>query len=237
LEQINELITGNFRGVVDLYDRVAALSNSMGTVFAQALFDYITAGYQCSLMPEESQRCFTRDQINAIFGIRMFWFDMTVWIRAYMMSVYFGVGTPDEFHTRLNQTVVDYTNELKMIFGESNINKNLQLINRYNELFAALVNAQATGNTSEISRITEQLYQVANERAVFLASINPYWDENELRNRLYQQTKGIINESTTFLTGDYARNLDIFSTLLALAESTGDYYFQGLMSYINSRQM
>jgi len=237
LEQINEFITGNFRGVVDLYDRAAALADQMGTVFAQALFEYITAGLQCSLTPEGSRRCFTRDLMDVIFGIKMFWFDMAVWRRAYMLSVYFGVGTPDEVLARLSQTVVDYSNELRMIFGETNIDKNLQLINRYNELFAALVNAQAAGNTGEISRITEQLYQVANERAALLASINPYWDENEWRNRLYQQTKGTIDESTTFLTGDYARTLDIFSTLLTRAESTGDYYLQGLTSYINSRQM
>lgn len=237
LEQINEFITGNFRGVVDLYDRTSALVNPMGTVFAQALFEYITAGLQCSLTPEGSKRCFTREQMDAIFRIRMFWFDMNVWRRAYMLSVYFGIGNPDEVLARLSQTVADYTNKLEMIFGETNIDKNLQLINRYNKLFADLVNAQVAGNTGEISRITEQLYQVANERAVLLASINPYWDENEWRNRLYQQTKEMINESTTFLTGDYVRNLDIFSNLLTLSESTGDYYLQGLMRYINSRQM
>lgn len=237
LEQINELILGNFRGLVDLYDQIAALANQMGTVFANALFEYITAGLQCSLTPEGKQQCFTREQMDMIFGIRMFWFDMTVWRRAYMLSVFFGVGNPDEVFARLGQTVVDYTNDLRGVFGERNMENNLQLINHYNDLFAALVNAQMAGNPEEVSRITVELYQVANERAAFLASINPYWDESEWRNRLYQQTRGTINELDTFLTGDYASNMDIFSTLLTQAESTGDYYLQGLMGYINSRQM
>jgi hypothetical protein len=37
--------------------------------------------------------------------------------------------------------------------------------------------------------------------------------------------------------GDYARNIDIFNTLLNQAESTSSYFAQGLFRYLNTSQL
>jgi hypothetical protein len=49
---------------------------------------------------------------------------------------------------------------------------------------------------------------------------------------LYDLIRNLIFESTTLLAGDYARNLDVFSTLLDQAEGTSDYFAQGLYQYM-----
>jgi hypothetical protein len=95
-----------------------------------------------------------------------------------------------------------------------------------------MITAQLEGNTDEVNLIIQRLYQNADQRAAFLASINPYWDQNEWRRRLYNNLRSTIDESTTFLARDYARNIDIFSTLLDQAESTSGYFARGLFSYM-----
>jgi hypothetical protein len=208
----------------------------MGDIFAQALYYYITSGSQNTGNPpaQYSQQCITAGQMNAIYDIRMFWFELSTWIRAYMLSRYRGVGNEAQILARLKQVPVNYTNQLKQFFGEKNVERDLQLINTHIDLISALITAQMAGNTEEINRITRELYRNADERAAFLASINPFWDENEWRRRLYDKLQATINESITFQTGDFARNLDIFSTLLDQAEETSSYYMQGLVDYINS---
>jgi hypothetical protein len=67
------------------------------------------------------------------------------------------------------------------------------------------------------------LYQNASDRAASVSSLNPYWDQNEWRTRLYNNLRSTLEESTMFLAEDYARNMDIFSRLIDLAESSSDY--------------
>jgi len=112
----------------------------------------------------------------------------------------------------------------------------LQAINTYLDLLDDFITAQIEGDTEEIDRITRLLYQNADQRAALISSVNPYWDYTEWRDRLYNNLRITIDESTTLLTKDYARNIDIFSRLLDLAEDTSTYFAQGLYNYFSDLQ-
>lgn len=235
IQEANLFAAEDYRMDIEYFDRLMTLSNTMGDTFAQALYDYITSGEQNTnnLPPEGSEQCFTYDQLNLIDDIRMFWFDLINWIRAFMLSKYRDVGNEDEVYARLQQVVADYVNNLNQFFGETPGANELQIeLNAYIDLIDALITAQKAGNTEEVGRITRLLYQNADERAASISSINPYWDENDWRTRLSNNLRSTIAESTTFLTEEYARNLDIFSTLMDQAESASDYFTQGLLNYL-----
>jgi len=112
----------------------------------------------------------------------------------------------------------------------------LQELNTYLELLDAFITAQMEGNIDEINRITKLLYENADKRAALISSVNPFWTVEEWRNRLYNNLRMTIDESTTFLMGDYAINIDIYSRILDLAENTSSYFAQGLFQYINNMQ-
>jgi len=235
IEEASLFASGDYRMDIEYFDRLIALTNTMGDTFAQALYDYITSGAENAnnLPPQDSQRCLTYEQMNLIYDIRMFWFDLIDWVRALMLSKYNDVGNEDEVYARLQQVVAEYVNNLNEFFGETPGANELQVeLNAYVSLIDSLITAQKAGNTEEIDRITRQLYQNADERAASVSSINPFWDENEWRTRLYNNLRSTLEESTMFLTGDYARNLDIFSTLMDQAESSSDYFAQGLLNYL-----
>ncbi|MDD3168209.1 MAG: hypothetical protein PHC91_01940 [Eubacteriales bacterium] len=237
IQEANLFASEDYRTDIEYFDRLMTLSNTMGDFFAQALYDYITAGVQNAdtLPPQDGQKCVTYEQMNLIFDIRMFWFDLIDWVRAFMLSKYRDVGNEDEVYARLQQVPAAYVNNLNLFFGETPGANELQLeLNAYIGLIDSLITAQKAGNTEEIDRITRLLYQNADDRAASVSSINPYWDENEWRTRLYNNLRSTLDESTMFLTGDYARNLDIFSTLMNQAESSSDYFTEGLLNYIST---
>jgi hypothetical protein len=165
----------------------------------------------------------------------MVWFELFYWVRNYMLSRYVGLGNVDEVFTRLQQVSVDYTNALKQVFGEQVAEDLLQEINLYFVLLGDFITAQMEGNTDELDRVTQLLYENAEKRAALISSVNPLWDFNEWRTRLFNNTRITIDESTTFLTGDYARNIDIFSRLLDLSESTSTYFAQGIYQYLSQQ--
>lgn len=235
IQEANLFASNDYRKEIEYFDRLTDLSNTMGDAFAQSLYDYITSGAQStnSLPPQDGQRCITYEQLNQIYNIRMFWFDLADWVRALMLSKYNDVGNEEEVHARLEQVVADYVNNLKQFFGETPALNEYQLeLNTYIDLIDSLITAQMAGNTEEIDRITRLLYQNADNRAASASSINPYWDQDEWRTRLNNNLRSTLDESATFLTEDYARNLDIFSLLMDQAESASDYFAQGLLNYM-----
>lgn len=238
IDEANLFASGDYTDDIGTFERILAHTNRMGDAFAQGLYNYITSGSSGAENPSQvNGQCVTYDEMNAIYNIRMFWYELVTWTRYYMLSRFLGVGNSNEIYARLKQVPVEYVNMLKKIFGDKITEDYINLFNNYIGLIDALITAQIEGNADKINEIIKQLYQNADERAAFIASINPYWSEDEWRDRLYNNLRTTIEESTTFLTKDYSRNIDIFSTLLDQAESTSNYFAHGLLNYINQKKI
>lgn len=235
IEILNAIVAGDEQKNIELYDRLAAHTNRMGDVFAQGLYFYLTSGTPSAIPPslQDGQQCITYEEMNNIYNIRMFWFELVTWVRNYAFSRYTGIGDAEKIYERLKQVHVDYTNTLEQVFGEEVAKKSLQALNTYLELIDAFITAQMEGNIDELNRITQLLYENANERATNISSVNPFWEETEWKNRLYNNTSYTIQAFSSLFRGDYTANISIFSRLLDLAESTSTYFAQGLFNYIN----
>lgn len=239
LEDANALAAGDFSKDIALHDLLADHTDKMGDVFAEGIYNFITSGSEelQDLQSTDDLQCITYDQMNAIFGIRMFWFEFVTWIRNYMLSRYRGLGNTEEVYARLLQVPVDYVNALRQVFGDKVAEDYVELFFTYIELLDAFITAQMENNTVEIDRITQLLYENADERAAAITASNPvFWDESEWRAKLYDNLRGTIVEATSFLMGDYTRSIDIFGSLLDQAEDTSNYFAQGLLNYINFNQ-
>ena len=236
--EANAFALGDYQEDIQIFDQRTDLTNIMGDIFAKGLYDYITSGQQnIGTTPSQGLECFTLQQVNGIYDIRMFWFELATWVRNFMLSRYTGIGNTDEVLRRLRRVPADYVRNLRLFFGDQPAIAALETqLNQYIDLLDELITAQMEGNTESIGRITQLLYQNAADRAASVSQLSPYWDESEWGPRLANSIRGTLDESTTFLTGEYARNLDIFSTLLDLAESTSDYFAQGVINYIREHR-
>jgi hypothetical protein len=233
LAQINSFITGNYDEDIKKFKELTALTDYIGVVFAEGIYDYLTSGAK-STNPG-SELCLNYKQMNTIYQIRMLWFELNSWVRSYMLSKYKGIGNEKQIYARLKDVSTEYANNLEFFFGKNpEIDQLDLLISEYIDLIDSFITAQMQGNTDEVNRITRLLYQNADHRAAAVSSVNPYWEENEWKNRLYNNLRSTLEESTTFLSGDYGRNLDIFSRLIDSAESASDYFAEGLLSHLKS---
>lgn len=239
IEIANAIASGDFSRDIELYDQMNAHTSRMGDTFAYGLYNYITSGGcpQCEGMPQpQNTPCITYEQMNDIYTVRMLWFELVTWVRSYMLSRFVGIGNAEEIYERLRQVPVDYVNTVKKYFTDIDAEQYLQLFLTYIELIDAFITAMMENNIEELNQITMKLYQNADDRAAFVASINPFWGLEEGRDRLYTNLRSTIEEATTFLAGDYARNIDIFTRLLDQAEGTSTFLAQGLFNYMVSNQ-
>lgn len=246
IEMINSFITGDYSNDAEAYDRLTAFTNTIGDYFAQGIYEFLTytplntenLQGRVSLNPisyneiSDLRQCITRNQVDAIYSLRMFWFELATWTRYYLISRYKGIGNEDIILARLNKVVEEFGIMLRRIFGDQITEEFLNLIYTHIKLIISLITAQIEGNADIAAEATRLLYQNAEETASFLASINPFWDKTTLRDRLYSYIRSTIEESTTFLTGEYDRNIDIFARILTHAENTGNEFALGLFNYI-----
>jgi len=251
IEMINSFITGDFSRDAEAYDRLTAFTNYIGDYFAQGIFDFLTyvpigtENLQASETrpPDPADRvsrmpqCITRDQVDAIYSLRMFWFELATWTRYYFISRYIGIGNEDIVLARLNKVVEEYGAMLREIFGDQITEKYMNLMYTHVELITALITAQIEHHVDAADEAVRLLYQNAEENASFLASINPFWDETVWRNRLYSFIRSTIEEATAFLSGEYDRNINIFARILTHAENTGNEFALGLFQYILQKQI
>lgn len=237
LEEANLFSSGQYKKEIELVDRITGLTDQMGYSFAQSINDYITSGLQTN-PTQANVQCLTLEQVNEIYRIRMIWFDLTAWTRNFMLSKFKGIGDENDVHARLQQVPAEFVNELRQFFGNLPIFESYQqALNKYVDLIDSLTTAMMEGNTDEVNRIVQQLYRDADERAAAFASLNPtYWSQSELKTRLYNNIRTTIDEASSFLTGDYARNLALYSTLLDQAESISGYISDGLIDYLDQRK-
>lgn len=231
IEEANSFASGDYRRDIELFDRLTELSNQIGYVFTEGLYDYITSGVQCpNAIP--SEQCLTFEQMNAIFGLRMLWFDLITWSRAYMLAKTKDIGNEAEVMVRFGQVADELGDMMVRVFGEEAAFVSEGLVDTFVVLMDGLISAQMAGDIEEVNRNTQLLYQNADELAAFMASVNPFWDETRWRTILYDILRNLIVESTTFLTGEFGLNLDVFSVLLDQAESASNYFAQGLYQYV-----
>jgi hypothetical protein len=105
IEEANAIATRNFTKDIEIFDELTELTNTMGDTFAQGIYDYITTGQPTENL--EQEQCITYEQMNEIFNIRMFWFELVTWVRAYMLARFKGIGNEQEALARLRQVPVD----------------------------------------------------------------------------------------------------------------------------------
>jgi len=251
IEMINSFITGDYSNDAEAYDRLTAFTNNIGDYFAQGIYEFLTytplktenLQVHEALNPisfnkiSDLRQCITRNQVDAIYSLRMFWFELATWTRYYLISRYKGIGNEDIILARLNKVVDEYGTMLRRIFGDQITEEYLNLIYTHIKLIISLITAQIERNADIAAEATRLLYQNAEQSASFLASINPFWDKTILRDRLYSYIQSTIEESTTFLTGEYDKNIDIFARILTYAENTGNEFAMGLFNYVITEKL
>jgi hypothetical protein len=237
LDYANILAAGDYGKDIEIYNSLDELADRIGDAFAESLYNYMTSGSDTKgAAPGSNEWCITYDQLNTVFGTKMFWFNMEIWTRNYMLSRVLGLGPTDRVYEHLRHVVDDYVRLVEQVFGKEAAEAYDRLFDRYVELIDAFVTAQMEGDTERVNEIVPLLYENVRERANIPIEAGPYFNEEVWIPMVENKLRYTIDEFNAFLTGDYPRSLDIFNTLLNQAESMGNEFEKGYFNYMGSSQ-
>jgi hypothetical protein len=141
----------------------------------------------------------------------------------------------DAISERLFSAPVDFGQILALIFGEENSERFINLLSTHIIAMEALFNAQKNGDEQLVNDNAIRIYENADEIASFLLQINPFWNQAQWRNLLYNYIDMTFQQSIALLTRNFHQDIDVFDRISYHTVLMGDYMANGIIQYLAIR--
>lgn len=164
---------------------------------------------------------------------RSLWEQHGFWTRSYIISAVAELDDIQPVTKRLLRNPSGFAKVLKIYYGEENANKFKQLLEQHLLIAADLVKYANEGNTQEADAAREKWYQNADDIAMLLSSINPYWDRMEWQDMLHEHLRLVEEEAADYITGEYAKSIDTFDRMEQQVLKMADYMTSGIQKQFN----
>lgn len=172
-----------------------------------------------------AQNFYSVDDLRNHF--RLLWSQNIMWTRFLIISL---ISKSDDIlvvTNRLFENPRDFSNLLKLYYGDAQSKEFEQLFQDYITLTIKLIKDYILGN---INTETEtQLYEKAAQIATFLSSINPYWNQNLLQKLLFDHLDMTKDEIMKRLNKDYAADVYLYDFIEYHALMIADIMSNGLI--------
>jgi hypothetical protein len=184
--------------------------------------------YPASIYPAPTVISETQAGLNNY--LRLLWEQHVIWTRLTILSIVFGLPDVDLVTKRLLRNPKDFATVLKPLYGEQAATRFDNLFTSHLVIAAELVKAAKAGDNRAAADAEKRWYANADEIAAFLASINPYWSEQEWKAMLHQHLALTKTEAVNMLTGKYAEGVTIFDQIEKQALEMADVMTYGIIN-------
>jgi hypothetical protein len=202
---------------------------------------YNNTNFICPLFRYDFQRDYSNSSrvnesvVELSNNFRELWEQHGAWTRMTIISMVFDLPDVDLVTSRLLQNPVDFGNVLKVYYGDKAASKFSALLKDHLVIAAQLVKAAKAGDNKTAADVEKKWYANADELAVFLASINPYWSQEDWKMMLHTHLMLVKSEAVTMLTKDYADGITVYDELENQALEMADVMTQGIVNQFPER--
>lgn len=166
--------------------------------------------------------------------LRMLWEQHGAWTRMTIVSLVFGLPDVDFVVRRLLRNPKDFEVALRPFYGDEKAAKFADLLTAHLTIAADLVKAAKAGDNEAAKNIEEKWYDNAHQIAAFLASINPYWSEDDWRAMLEEHLRMVKQEAVDMITKDYEAGVNQYDDLERQALKMADVMTQGIVEQFSN---
>lgn len=173
--------------------------------------------------------CINKKMLDVSNQFRLLWEQHGAWTRMAIRAIIFELPDEDLTIQRLLRNPVDFGFALRPYYGDVLAFKFKELLTTHLTLAANLVKAAKAGDTALAAEIEKKWYENADEIARFLASINPFWDENKWKEMLHQHLQYVKAEAVYTLEGNYAASIATYDEMELQILEMADYMSFGII--------
>jgi len=173
----------------------------------------------------------TFEQMNIITNSNKLWMEFAYWVRALIYST---IKDPERQQFIANKLFEGVAAEFYTLFE---FYYGTQLAQRFMNLFTNFITGiwriseeLKNNNPDQVNAYTAQLYETVDSLAKFLAQINLYYQEDQWRYLLFQAVKLAIDETTSILSNNFQKEIEVSSSMADLSIMLGNYMAGGIIS-------
>jgi hypothetical protein len=167
--------------------------------------------------------------------MRKLWTDHVTWTRLFLVSAIAGLPDLDATATRLLQNQDDIGAAIATFYGEEAGAQLSSLLREHILIAADLVAAAKAGDSAEVEAQQERWSANADEIAAFLASANPAWPEETLRDMMRTHLDQTLAEATARLRGDWATDVALYDQIVDHILEMADTLADGIVEQFPKR--
>lgn len=171
-----------------------------------------------------------QNQIFLINTFRKLWEQHIMWTRSFIISTAAELGDLEYVTERLLRNPTDFANVLRNYYGAENAKRFETLLRDHLQIAASIVNNAKKGNKEGVVEDRKKWYKNADEIAIFLSEINPFWSMRKFRTLLYSHLKMTEDEAVFRLNNKYPLDIMIYDSIQAEAMKMADFMSYGIMN-------
>lgn len=161
--------------------------------------------------------------------LHMLWEQHIVWTRLTITSILTDSPDVELVTNRLLQNPVDFETALRPFYGDKIAAEFRKLFTDHLTIAAQLVKAAKAGDTAAAAQAEKNWYANANEIAIFLSRINPYWSQRNWQLMLYDHLKLTKAEAVAILTKNYSESIRLYDEIEKQALEMADVMAEGII--------
>lgn len=175
------------------------------------------------------ETCFNPTQLHILNTFRRLWNEHVLWTRQFVNSSIFNSPDLQPVTQRLLRNPSDFGAVLRPFIGNQATDKFVELLTDHLLIAAALVDAAKAQNAQEYDKQRRLWFENAEMIAKLLASVNPYWKQNEWRDMMFKHLELLEDEVVFILNGEYQNGVNQYDLIQAQALEMGDYMAKGII--------
>ena len=168
------------------------------------------------------------EQFSLISSLRELWIWLAIRSRSLIVSASAGLRDIQAITDVLSALPESFSAELGKYFEPQEADRFAELLQEFISTTEALIAAEKSDEERMTGQETANLYRDAGRIASYLASINPYWNRQNLEELVVDYIEILLAGLVARMSGDYRREMTIFEYLLAQAVKIADYLAEGI---------
>lgn len=158
--------------------------------------------------------CINKSKLELMDRIRSLWEQHGTWTFMAITAIVFQLPNEQSVLDRLLRNPKDFRRALGPYYGEALAKTFETLLTEHLTLAADLINAMRVGENAKASEIEKRWFRNAEEIAIFLSSINPFWSRIAWKRMFFEHLDFIMEISLDLIKGNFPASIrvsDLFS--------------------------
>ena len=160
--------------------------------------------------------------------MRNLWEQHSMWTRLLIISIIDGLRDTAYVQKRILQNPVDFGNLYKKYYGEKVGNEIADIIKEHLVIGEKIIKATRKGDKATAEKYNKDWHKNADRWAAYFASINPHYNEQEMKTMLYKHLELVGDELEARAKGSYEKDVKEYDEAEEEALKMADYFTKGI---------